>query len=129
MELVHRAFDWKDLILQVAVALDSFARYHTRVFSGYQTLIFKAVHIFHHSVPAHMKRLADCFERGIARISFAVFHPHQVTVQRDLSRTQIHIEDLIREREEVSNARRRFVNIEFAESFDKITRRHCRSPT
>ena len=121
VELVHRALDWKNLILQVAVSLNSLLRNHTRMLGGYQAFFFKAVNVFHHSVPAHFKSVADCFERGIARISFAVFHPHQITVQRDFSGAQIHIENFNRERKEISNARRRFVNKEFAESFDKIT--------
>ena len=129
VELVHRAFNWKNLILQVAVALNSLLRNHTRMLGAYQAFFFKAVNIFHHSVPAHFKSIADCFERGIARISFAVFHPHQITVQRDFSGAQIHIEDFVGEREVISDSRRRFVNKEFAESFDKITCRHCRSPT
>ena len=89
VELVHRTFDRKDLILQVTVAFDSRACYHTRMLGGYQTFFFKAVNIFHYSVSAHTKRLANRFERGIARISFAVFHPHQITVQRNFSRAQI----------------------------------------
>jgi hypothetical protein len=41
MELVHRVFDRKDLILQIAVAFDSRACYHTRMLGGYQTFFFK----------------------------------------------------------------------------------------
>ena len=107
VELVHSTFDRKKLILQVTVAFESRACYHTRMLGGYQPFFFKAVNIFHHSVSAHTKRLADRFERGIARISFAVFHPHQVPVQRDFSRAQIHLEDLVWERKEIALARNR----------------------